>query len=193
MICSKCKTSKEILEFTVDRRRRSGYYPWCKPCKNKWTADNRKLRTHWTIAESKFCPKCEQDKDVSQFSKNKAQYDGLKPWCKNCCSNHAKKSYETPAKRNSYLKRHYNITLEEYNSLLEKQNFSCKICLKKCSRGNLSIDHDHTCCSGSDSCGKCIRGLLCRACNVGIGNLNHDPETLRKAAEYLTTHNLRMR
>lgn len=31
------------------------------------------------------------------------------------------------------------------------------------------IDHDHTCCDGSHSCGACIRGMLCNACNVGLG------------------------
>lgn len=30
-----------------------------------------------------------------------------------------------------------------------------------------------------------VRGLLCRACNRSIGQLCHDPEILRRAAEYL--------
>jgi hypothetical protein len=31
------------------------------------------------------------------------------------------------------------------------------------------IDHDHACCPGKRSCGRCLRGLLHRTCNVAVG------------------------
>ena len=52
----------------------------------------------------------------------------------------------------------------------------------------LHIDHDHACCSGLKTCGECVRGLLCRNHNVGLGLFNDDPEMLRKAADYIEKH-----
>jgi 16S rRNA C967 or C1407 C5-methylase (RsmB/RsmF family) len=47
------------------------------------------------------------------------------------------------------------------------------------------IDHDHGCCSGTGSCGRCVRGLLCNRCNLMLGFANDQPEILRAALEYL--------
>lgn len=37
-----------------------------------------------------------------------------------------------------------------------------------CSRYPEYVDHDHKCCSGDKSCGKCVRGILCPGCNTGM-------------------------
>ena len=44
--------------------------------------------------------------------------------------------------------------------------------------GSFHIDHDHGCCDSDSSCGECIRGLLCHACNGQLGQL----ETLVRKA-----------
>jgi hypothetical protein len=49
----------------------------------------------------------------------------------------------------------------------------------------LSIDHDHACCPGRISCGKCIRGLLCNRCNRALGLLGDSIELLKKMIAYL--------
>ena len=36
-----------------------------------------------------------------------------------------------------------------------------------------------------NSCGKCVRGLLCGRCNMGLGNLDDDIEILLKSIDYL--------
>lgn len=86
-------------------------------------------------------------------------------------------------RRNTY--RRYGITLEEYDTMLAEQNFVCAICKNpetmRTSSGktcNLSVDHDHS--NGN------IRGLLCRSCNVGLGNFSDDIRLLRAASLYLS-------
>ena len=66
----------------------------------------------------------------------------------------------------------------------KKQKGKCAICGKKETRlsnqgkvRDLNIDHCHK--------KKKVRGLLCVACNVGMGQLKDDPELLRRAADYL--------
>ena len=78
------------------------------------------------------------------------------------------------AKDNS-LKWHYGISLEEYNTLYEKQNGNCKICGEHFD--SLYVDHDHV-------TGK-VRGLLCIKCNSAIGLLNEDKTIFQKAINYL--------
>jgi hypothetical protein len=84
--------------------------------------------------------------------------------------------------RDNYLKRTFGISLEGYNNLLKQQNNGCALCGggPACRGKGFAVDHCHV-------TGK-IRGLLCRGCNVGIGNLNDDPELLEKAAAYIRRH-----
>lgn len=50
----------------------------------------------------------------------------------------------------------------------------------------LVVDHDHACCPGdSHSCGRCVRGLICRACNAAAGQVRDDPEVALSLAAYL--------
>jgi hypothetical protein len=177
MICNKCNIDKEIENFTIDGRRKSGYYPWCKPCKAKWTREYRQTRNWYVEVLTKLCPKCNIEKDRSDFHRNRIQSDGLKPWCKKCDLDHKKKDYMSNNKRNSYLLRKYNISLQEYENLLDKQNGVCAICKKKCQRGYLSVDHNHKTNE--------VRALLCRYYNVAIGNMKEDPSLLRAAAKYI--------
>lgn len=79
--------------------------------------------------------------------------------------------------------KQYSLTPDQYSVLLKEQDGLCAICgqsetvVKNGNIQSLSVDHDEA--SGR------VRGLLCNSCNNGIGRLNHDPERLRRAAEYL--------
>ena len=67
----------------------------------------------------------------------------------------------------------YGITEAQYNELLERQGGGCAICGRTQEENGraryLSVDHDHRCCPGKKSCGKCVRGLLCLRCNNDMG------------------------
>ena len=65
--------------------------------------------------------------------------------------------------------RNYNFSRAEYNALLAKQSGVCAMVL--CGRPAKVIDHDHVCCPGKKTCGKCIRGLLCVTCNSWLAPL----------------------
>lgn len=86
----------------------------------------------------------------------------------------------------SSLKRKYNLTVEEYNQMLESQNSVCAICFKSetsTHRGKifrLAVDHCHST--------KKIRGLLCRDCNQTLGKFNDDIERFQNAVNYLQKH-----
>ena len=78
--------------------------------------------------------------------------------------------------RNDRLKLVYGMTPEDYDAILARQNGACAICESKSHR-RLCIDHCHS--TGT------VRGLLCRDCNLGLGNYQDDPKRLLKAIVYL--------
>jgi hypothetical protein len=90
--------------------------------------------------------------------------------------------------RRAELKRKFGITLEQYQAMLEEQNGGCAICgqPETAIRMNkvvaLSVDHNHR--TGER------RGLLCTACNIGIGSLAESPERLRAAIAYIERWNV---
>lgn len=88
--------------------------------------------------------------------------------------------------RRHYLKKNYNVTPEWYDETLASQGHGCAICGNVCARvvsGKtrwMHVDHDHT-------TGK-VRGILCNACNTGIGYFKDDIVVLRNAISYLEKH-----
>jgi hypothetical protein len=82
----------------------------------------------------------------------------------------------------------YTLTEEDYAELLASQNGKCAVCLTVPPDGNprngFHVDHDHACCPGRRSCGRCVRGLLCGECNRALGMLHDDSVRIRALAEY---------
>lgn len=88
--------------------------------------------------------------------------------------------------RGNKLKSLYGITLEQYELLLRLQEGSCAICNTPPEPGkNLVVDHDHACCPGGRSCGRCLRGLLCHSCNLSIGTMRDSTLLMLSAIDYI--------
>jgi len=82
------------------------------------------------------------------------------------------------------------MTEEALEALLAEQGGRCAICRStdpKTHHGQWHIDHDHACCPDivKHTCGKCVRGLLCQKCNLGIGLFDDDADRLEAAIRYL--------
>lgn len=83
----------------------------------------------------------------------------------------------------------YGLKPGEYEALYEAQGGRCFICRRATGKSKrLAVDHDHSCCSGPTSCGKCVRALVCGPCNSTLRHVRDDIETLRRAAIVLRDH-----
>jgi hypothetical protein len=140
---------------------------------------------------TKYCRKCSSEHPVSNFGKCSRSKDGCQIWCKACMLEYREKNREKTRAQdkikyhknrdgylNSWYKRKYGISLEDYNNIFNKQNGKCAICRGKCSSGRrLAVDHDHK--TGI------VRGLLCGHCNQAIGKLHDSPEIIKRALDYV--------
>jgi hypothetical protein len=156
----------------------------CKLCRK----DKRDTKPKRINANSKYekinksyktldCSYCKENKKIDEFNDYQLKTKYLK--CKKC---------ESKMNRHYYILATYKLTNEEYEKILKKQNYVCKICgqqetaklkgiIKK-----LSVDHCHK--SQKKGVLK-IRGLLCHHCNQGLGAFRDNPDYLRNAANYL--------
>lgn len=139
----------------------------------------------------KKCADCKEDKPLSDYHKANGKRLGVAGRCKECQSAYHKQWYAKNRERklkdwrriNLALK--YGITEREWDEILAAQGGGCAICgvsagYIRSDRGGvkrLSVDHDHQ--TGA------VRGLLCDACNTGLGKFRDDPGLLARAISYL--------
>ena len=86
------------------------------------------------------------------------------------------------ANRKSDLAKKYNLTHEQYETMLAAQGGGCAICGSTDPgprNKHMHIDHDH-------ATGK-VRGILCGPCNTAVERLESVPNWGLRAAQYLTS------
>lgn len=148
----------------------------------------------------KRCSTCKQQKPTTEFYAQKGRSDGLTSDCKTCRAvrsgtQYRKLSEEQKVARRQYARvyrfiKAYGITPEEYDAMVEAQNGVCALCGRGETRVDprngklygLAVDHDHVTNN--------VRGLLCHSCNLSIGQLQDDPDLLRRAADYIELHRI---
>lgn len=143
------------------------------------------------VLATKKCKRCEEVKSADLFPKVARARDGLHSWCKACMTWNTQRwrvnnpdytDKRSPIGERRYSRR-YGLEPEDYFALLQSQGGGCAICgtlPKAGAHGALHIDHDHT--DGR------VRGLLCRHCNLGLGNFKDDINRMTAAMAYLMQH-----
>ena len=92
--------------------------------------------------------------------------------------------------RNQKLRRNYNLTPDDYQSMFEQQMGLCAICGKPETRiekqngklKSLAVDHCHK--TGL------VRELLCNDCNIMLAFAHDDVNVLKDAIKYLEKHSM---
>lgn len=83
----------------------------------------------------------------------------------------------------------YSLPIDEFIAMYNPENYRCGN-LGCGSTEELNLDHDHSCCGYVEhttklSCGKCVRGWLCRGCNIALGHLREDPRRIEGLLRYI--------
>ena len=100
--CYRCNQTKPLEEFAKDKHRKDGYTYDCKACRSiifkKWMTDNPEKHKE---TQEKYAP---YRKEYYQKPEIKLKY------------------------RKNFIEKKYNISYEEYERMVDKQNNLCYIC-----------------------------------------------------------------
>lgn len=94
-----------------------------------------------------------------------------------------KRYAELKARRHgSMVETRYRLPKGAYAAMMARQDNACVTCNRHESdfAKRLHVDHNH-------QTGK-VRGLLCNGCNMALGAVRENPQTLRHLAAYLEYH-----
>jgi hypothetical protein len=187
-VCTACRVARPRTEFHRSRSRRDGLHDRCKPC--TCAAQAARYRTDPERHRSRQRAAREADPErFRAYSRRSRTKDPEKNRAR-CRTRYR----ANPEKfRIARLGRHYGLTPESVEAVLREQRGRCAICgraegsaePRTGKRVRLAPDHDHACCPGERSCGRCIRGLLCATCNTGLGMFHDNPEHLARAIDDL--------
>ena len=154
-VCSKCNKKKDILEFSKDSSKKSGFRTICKEC----AAKTSKANYHKHI-------------------------DRRREYAREYYRNHREKCIEynkKSAKKRVAARR--GLTPEQRELFIEEKGSCCEVCgmPREYSltylKNDLCIDHCHI--------ENINKGVLCTSCNLAAGNLKDSSELAYKLYKYL--------
>ncbi|GAA2453257.1 hypothetical protein GCM10010191_84790 [Actinomadura vinacea] len=187
--CRDCGQVKPQSEFFKRKASKDGLALYCRDCFGLRNAKSKRKRLAKEGKESKpyqkrrvvpegmkFCPRCDEVKQVREFGRNRANKSGLANYCKPChnVTMVEIKRRKHGSERSYLLKLRYGLTAEQVKEHRRKQGGICVICLRKEAS---HVDHCHE--TGL------FRALLCFPCNGALGQYEDDPGRMRDSAAYL--------
>lgn len=160
---------------------------YCDSCRTgrarKYTSSS-KPKAPGPVTPVLVCQVCGKSFERKQYGRNPKYCPEHRP---KHDRNRAPRNYEPGRFRKWAMPARYGLTLDEREQLSKRQDHACLLCGRpETDETRLQVDHDHSCCASStQSCGACVRGLLCGACNRAIGLLNDDTQIMLKLITYL--------
>lgn len=182
--CKTCKKHKTLdwFEFRNDNKK---YRHQCNSCRSEYRGCiSRQVVTEErdTLINSgyKVCGKCTELKSLDNYNLDKYMPNGYTSWCKSC-----KKEYNQTNKhivKGAKLRQNYNIEYSDFVKMVEEQDNRCLICTNTLSEDprHVHVDHCHDTMK--------VRGVLCRHCNLMLGNARDNILVLKSAIKYLEKH-----
>lgn len=125
----------------------------------------------------KRCATCRHKRDRERMTPERRAM--VKKWVRET-------AYDTHRNR----KRSFKMSPSEYEAMFASQDSKCAACGSGDFSGHRNgvphIDHDSSCCpTGSETCGKCVRGILCWRCNLALGMVKDEIARLEGLIAYL--------
>lgn len=190
--CEVCKVRFHVTPNRSPRPIRT-CSPRCRGIRKKQLVEKRTSK--FLKIKTMVCNKCNKRKLKTKFSKCADNWHGLMYFCRKCMRKWALDVYYNDPRRRKLskewrdnnprkifgyrLKNKFGITLSQYESIFDTQKRCCGICESQTpnSKHDWNVDHCH-------KTGK-VRGILCHACNNGIGRFNDNIDVIKKAIKYL--------
>ncbi len=180
--CAVCKKEKALACFNRRVASPDGKARLCRDCAREDNQSRGYIEKNQGIHSKEFylnvdysveafCYWCETTKILSQFNTAPSKTSGFSSYCRKCT-----------------IMVNHKLSYSRFLQMLTDQEDKCAIC--RVHFEVYAIDHDHRCCPGKRSCGRCIRGLLCTNCNTGIGCLKESKLVLTQAIHYLEVNDI---
>ncbi len=180
--CTRGQHEFTAVVYWQEKTQRWGSRSWCNAC----TARDSSMRFRGITPP----PQPKQFTHCTECGKPLPENRGVRrKFCDKVCREKAGKEAYAARERERWLRTKYNLRPGQYDAMVAEQGGVCASCGEPPEQGKfLTVDHDHACCDFAGSCGKCIRQLLCRRCNIVLGLVNDNVELLHNVVAYVARH-----
>lgn|SRR5574343_777059 len=149
-VCRGCGHARPLGEYHRHASGKDGLNPRCKTCRSAAAARNRAKNTDALRAAA-----------AAYYQGNKAAISARQA---------AHRAKRIAAGLRGTMRYQHGLTDQEFLAVM--QSPSCGLCdSPSAGQPQWPIDHDHSCCPGPYGCRSCVRGLLCKRCNMRLSQV----------------------